>query len=148
MKSVVFRASRDGWEGSNFHKRADEFQKSILIVKSTQGCIFGGFNPYGWKSLYVSTPLQNPFLFSLQNENRNQIPVRNHKVRQDINQAITQHNNFESGPRLTDQFIITNRNYQLTQHGAWTGQIFFQWNYNLCSNMNGQIEDYELISVE
>ena len=46
--SLVYRASRDGFSAADFHVRCDHLTDTLLVVKSTSGCIFGGFAHATW----------------------------------------------------------------------------------------------------
>lgn len=66
---LLYRASRDGWDAADFHKHSDAKGATIVLVKTTEGYIFGGFTDVAWSAPfsvfgnYKSS--QNSFLFSL-----------------------------------------------------------------------------------
>ncbi len=62
---LLYRASRDGWDASNFHSKCDNKGATITILKTTQGYVFGGYADQPWNShnSYVSS--YEAFLFSL-----------------------------------------------------------------------------------
>jgi hypothetical protein len=45
---LLFRASRDGFTASDFHKHCDNFQETITIIRTPNKCIFGGYSPLSW----------------------------------------------------------------------------------------------------
>lgn len=46
--SLLYRASRDGWRGSDFHTRCDGRGATLTFVKSTKGFVCGGFTMVPW----------------------------------------------------------------------------------------------------
>lgn len=68
---LQYRASRDGFDAKNFHGKCDNIAKTLTVIKSTSGSIFGGFTEKAWSSSdsFVTDP--TAFVFSLINkENR------------------------------------------------------------------------------
>jgi hypothetical protein len=65
---LLYRATRDGFAAADFHKRCDNKAKTLTIIKSTNGNIFGGYTDKAWMSdkQWYSDP--NAFLFSLVNK--------------------------------------------------------------------------------
>ena len=64
---LLYRASRDGFGAANFHAKCDNQSKTLSIVKTDNGCIFGGYTAAAWDSTsgYKADP--NAFIFSLVN---------------------------------------------------------------------------------
>lgn len=46
----VYKASRDGWSATDFHEACDGRGSGLVVVLTTSGKKFGGFNPLGWQS--------------------------------------------------------------------------------------------------
>lgn len=76
---LLYRGSRDGFEASDFHKKCDNKPKTLTIVKSTTGCIFGGYTEVEW---YQIDPNQGhyktdnkSFVFSLVNQENKPIQL-------------------------------------------------------------------------
>jgi hypothetical protein len=67
--SLLYRGSRDGFGVSDFHAKCDNKGATLTIVKSTEGCIFGGYSDQSWESrgfgYYKSS--SRAFLFSMVN---------------------------------------------------------------------------------
>ena len=72
--TLLYKGSRDGFKASDFHSRCDKKSKTLTIIKSTSGNIFGGYANQEWSSSFVyREPFQfesqpNAFLFSLVNK--------------------------------------------------------------------------------
>ena len=48
--TVLFRASRDGWEPEEFHARCDGMSPTLTVVRSRSNAIFGGYTEEEWSS--------------------------------------------------------------------------------------------------
>jgi hypothetical protein len=66
---LLYRGSRDGFEGSTFHLRCDGHPNTISLILSKNDCIFGGFTPIAWSSrgTAVPDPSLKSFIFTLKN---------------------------------------------------------------------------------
>ena len=66
---LLYRGSRDGFQAANFHSKCDGFEKTLAIVKSNLGNVFGGYTDLDWRGnnqYYFNDP--NAFIFSLVNK--------------------------------------------------------------------------------
>ena len=65
--SLIFRASRDGYKVSDFHRLCDDKPRTLVIIQSNFGNIFGGYSTHPWKSYLQGQYVEDPdaFLFSL-----------------------------------------------------------------------------------
>ena len=48
--SLIYRGSRDGFKSSVFHELCDEKGETLVIIKSTDNYIFGGYTSISWDS--------------------------------------------------------------------------------------------------
>lgn len=67
---LLYRGTRDGFKGINFHEHADGVNNTLTIVKSKQGNVFGGFLADDWKCSITGGyyyPDPQSFLFTLIN---------------------------------------------------------------------------------
>ena len=62
---LLYRASRDGWNVSDFHRLCDEKGPTVVIVKVSNGRLCGGYCSIGWKSDGGWQHDNNSFVFSL-----------------------------------------------------------------------------------
>jgi len=64
---LLYRASRDGWDASDFHCLCDGKGATVTVVKSSDGYIFGGYTDAAWGGTSAGTykPSTVSFLFSL-----------------------------------------------------------------------------------
>eukprot|EP00957_Ditylum_brightwellii_P175044 13327643-Ditylum_brightwellii.AAC.1 len=47
---LLYRASRDGWQASNFHAKCDNQGPTLTVIRTTGGYIFGGYCDTPWSS--------------------------------------------------------------------------------------------------
>ena len=92
---LLFRASRDGFRGEDFHRNCDDKGSTLALLKTTDGYYFGGFSTSDWDQScnYKSAP--GSFIFSLNKKTK-------HEIYQNQNKAI--YNNREYGPIFGDGF--------------------------------------------
>lgn len=66
---LLYRASRDGWDGKSFHRLCDGRGSTLTIIKSTGGYIFGGYLGASWNSTSTGSyiPCKDAFLYTLNN---------------------------------------------------------------------------------
>jgi hypothetical protein len=62
---LLYRASRDGWQSTDFHRLCDEKGPTVVIVKVNNGRLCGGYCSIGWKSSGNWQHDNKSFLFSL-----------------------------------------------------------------------------------
>eukprot|EP01083_Nonionella_stella_P028897 79641_1 len=63
---LLYRASQDGWNASDFHGNCDDKGATVTIVKTSDGYVFGGYSDKSWKSNNAIWKSSNEaFLFSL-----------------------------------------------------------------------------------
>jgi hypothetical protein len=66
---LIYRGTKDGFSATDFHRECDGIAKTVTIVKTTSGNIFGGFTERRWNhSAFVIQVLDDKrFIFSLVN---------------------------------------------------------------------------------
>lgn len=78
---LLYRASRDGFKASEFHRLCDNQGPTLSIIQSVNGFIFGGYVSKPWlsSSLYVSCDMSPAWIFSLTNPSNHplKIPSKN-----------------------------------------------------------------------
>jgi len=62
---LLYRASRDGWEAKDFHDKCDGKGGTVVVVKSDEGYVFGGYTDVSWTSGLGFRSSSESFLFSL-----------------------------------------------------------------------------------
>ena len=66
----LYQATIDGADPINFHKKCDNIQNTLVLIKSQGQRRFGGFTPIPWKSKrsYIEDSEKQTFVFSLDNK--------------------------------------------------------------------------------
>ena len=66
---MLYRATMDGGDTINFHKKCDNVPNTLILVK-TEYRRFGGFTPIPWSTIgdYKYDPEMKTFVFSLDNK--------------------------------------------------------------------------------
>ena len=80
--NLIYRASRDGFEAAKFHSKCDNKPNTLIVIKSTNGNIFGGYTEQSWSGSGFKTD-SNAFIFSLIN-----LDNKPKKIKWSRNQAI------------------------------------------------------------
>ena len=65
--NLIYRASQDGFQYVKFHSKCDNKPNTLVIIKSDNGNVFGGFTEKSWSPKYGYISDQNAFIFSLIN---------------------------------------------------------------------------------
>ena len=63
--TLLYRASRDGFECQRFHSHCDDQGPTITVVRTTEGYVFGGYTDQSWNSSNSWIPSSKAFLFAL-----------------------------------------------------------------------------------
>ncbi|KAJ5075773.1 hypothetical protein M0811_06635 [Anaeramoeba ignava] len=73
-----FSAKKDGFNSQNWHKAVDGKGKTLIIIKTKQNFIFGGFTQVGFKHSQYGESINdsNAFIFSLRNDKGDRIPAK------------------------------------------------------------------------
>jgi hypothetical protein len=79
--NLIYRASRDGFEASSFHSKCDDKPNTLVIIKSTNGNVFGGYTEQSWFAIgYESDSVNkldlNSFIFSLINKDNESLLIK------------------------------------------------------------------------
>ena len=92
---LIYQASRDGYTGKSFHQHCDGRAPTVTVIRSHNGCVFGGFTTIPWSSEHVDKADSSAFLFTLRNPHR--IPPTAYCVRPKPNSFAVAHKP-ENGP--------------------------------------------------
>jgi len=104
---LKYRATRDGFGAQDFHGKCDGIKKTLTIVKSTNGNIFGGFTEKGWDSSSGWPGDSKAYIFSVTNQENRPFKV----LCSDAKHAIYCHSDY--GPTFGyyhDIYIASNSN--------------------------------------
>jgi len=70
---LVYDANLQGWDSRTFHAAVDGKGAAIVVIKTSDGRICGGYNPKGWASLGGARPSVAAFLFYEKQKEQNGI---------------------------------------------------------------------------
>jgi hypothetical protein len=87
---LLWRGSRDGFEGTTFHSRCNGRPNNITLISTTTGSIFGGYTPLAWscRGGSVADPTMKSFIFTIKNPHNLPPQVFNQKTQEN---AILDH---------------------------------------------------------
>lgn len=66
--SLLYRASSDGFDASNFHAKCDNISKTFILIKAVNSNILGGYTEAKWDRSCKKKTDANAYIFSLVNE--------------------------------------------------------------------------------
>ena len=139
---LIYRASQDGFKAKDFHAKCDNQPRTLTIIKTTYGYIFGGYNAATWDSSFTYKADPNAFIFSLINPRKQPllIPIKTMHIQEAIfcrsdngpifgnsDIAILDNSNFNC-----DSFSDLGRNYDfpLFSRGTNEARSFLAGSYN------------------
>ena len=65
--TLIYQATKNGFGMSDFHSKCDGIMNTLMIIKTTESYVFGGFTTQDWSKLGSYQSDSNAFLFSLIN---------------------------------------------------------------------------------
>ncbi|KAJ5066666.1 pep-cterm sorting domain-containing protein [Anaeramoeba ignava] len=118
-----FSAKRDGFDSQKWHKSCDDKGKTLVIIKTKDNFIFGGFTQVGFKPSKRGIWIQdeNAFIFSFRNDKNDRKPEKFPIIEEKKEDAIYSRENL--GP-LFSNAIYLNSDLQ-------PGYSNFGYTYNL-----------------
>jgi hypothetical protein len=130
--TLLWRGSRDGFTGLDFHSRCDGHANTLTVILDTTGNVFGGFTPVKWESrkynrivygqnCFKADPSLKSFLFTLKNPHK--VPARRFALKAERkNQAICSIAN--CGPHFYDICVLDNCNANTDSENFGFGTIY------------------------
>jgi len=64
---LIYRATQDGFEASQFHSKCDDKLNTLVVIKSENGNVFGGYTEQSWSGQDYKND-ENAFIYSLINK--------------------------------------------------------------------------------
>lgn len=62
---LLYRPSRDGYSPENFHRLCDSKGPTLILVKTSDNYVFGGYNPLSWINENMYNETEDAFIFSV-----------------------------------------------------------------------------------
>jgi len=78
--TLAYDANRDGWDAKAFHKKVDKKGPAVVLCRSVDGGVFGGYNPTGWVNYGEYRGSIAAFLYVFPNGDVTQRPVKLAKI--------------------------------------------------------------------
>ena len=94
---LAYSGNRDGWTAKKFHAKLDAQGPCVVLCKTTEGDVFGGYNPCGHVGLGEARGSIAAFLFVFKNRNTAERPI---KLRKIAGAGMAQMDYETSGPRF------------------------------------------------
>ena len=135
---LLYRKTRDGDSYANFHKLCDNQGANLVIIKTTEGNIIGGYTSLDWDDNYGWKQDKDTFLFSLND-------YKIFKKNNNYNDSIFCNKNAGAWFPYFG-FYKYNGRINLTQ-GQILNSNYFE-NYNLLLNNNGKTKNFDAEEVE
>ena len=66
--NLIYRASQDGFEAAKFHTNCDNKPNTLIVIKSTNDNVFGGYTEQTWNHTGDYKTDKNSFIFSFINK--------------------------------------------------------------------------------
>lgn len=121
---LIYRATRDGFSSTNFHHKCDSIPNTLMLVRSENGSVFGGYTVQTWSPSGSWKNDPQAFIFSFKGPNSNLTKIRVTKAQYAIN------------PQL-DRIA----------HFGLNGDLFIANNCNLNMNSFAQLNDSYALNV-
>jgi hypothetical protein len=146
--NVLHQASTHGFQASTFHQRCDNQGPTLVLVKSTNGSIFGGVNFISWTSANVYSRSDNNFLFVLKDDHRRLDPAL-FKITQ--NHAHATYNGTTYGPTFGGGHdMVIGDNSNSTKSSSNLGYTYTgpgASNSTLAGGPSFVVADYEVFAI-
>jgi hypothetical protein len=109
-QKLLYRATLDGFQATTFHAKCDRISKTLVIIRSTSGNVFGGFTTQTWDGFGQKTD-PNAFIFSLINKDGKpeKMPINPSQVKNAV-YASPQHGPIFGGGREIIIYDCSNAN--------------------------------------
>lgn len=140
--SLIYQATRDGFSSEDFHSKCDEINKTLVIIETTSGHIFGGYTSNNWSCCGYKYD-KDAFTFILKTDiNTKSIKLNIIKPKYAIKTDSNMHVSFGIG------IVISNQSNNNTESYAKYGQV-----YGISKNtsfytesLNFQVKEIELFT--
>jgi len=110
--SICYKASKDGWDASAFHRQANNVGPTLTIIQSSNNFLFGGYTTLNWTSSSGYAYDGKSWLFSLTNPSGAE-PIRMLNDGPNHSNAYSIYDHASYGPTFGgghDLYIVSNAN--------------------------------------
>ena len=155
--TLLYRASRDGFDAKSFHSSCDNIKGTLTIIKTVTGCIFGGYTEVGWSPKEKPTIEKgsgHEFLFTLRNPQSTgpiQFPVRFFNKYKSVLHCKRYGPSFGANAKGHCEIHIAEKpNENINSHVLGFPAMYDGKGYDnkiFCGSERFQVEDYEVFLV-
>lgn len=144
MLKLLFRATRDGFLASTFHKKCDNIKNTLVLVKvAGTGKMCGGFTELEWNAIESHKHQERSFLFSVNEKAKFPLKQKQYSI----------YGGKDAGPSfgggcdlyLGDNCNLSKASYSNFGHTYEAGDMD---KTTLTGSYNFSVEDYEVFEVE
>ena len=125
----IYKGSRDGDNAESFHNKCDDLKGSLILIKSDDEKIFGGFTKQNWDGDCLFKLDNDCFLFSF-------YPLKIYEIKKNKKAIFC---NKKYGPSFGSVTLVVNDNFLI--NGGWCCSSYL-------SNFEGYDTDYEITKGE
>ena len=141
---LLYKASIDGDLASSFHNKVDNKGSILVIIKTIEERIIGGFSSKSWSSKNIYIEDDEAFLFSLNNFNEKKFELKSE------NKDKACYHNKDEGPHFGINALIVSNNCLTTTDNACAKDTYQFIRFNLIGKYGFskfKIKDYEVYNV-
>ena len=146
---LLYKLSRDGASPEVFHKLCDNKGANILIVRTTDNYIFGGFNPLSWINENMYNEAEDAFIFSVTDGKYRppiKCPVKYNKKEFAIKQSVTE---FSPGFGVRDDADLFIAFKNLSASYSKLDKVYHcPEGYNSEEFLAGKKTDWDIVDIE
>jgi hypothetical protein len=120
---LLYRGSRDGFRGLDFHKGCDNHSRTIVLIQSENGSVFGGYIPVPWSSgpSWAADPTLTGFQFTLRNPHGTKpmiFPIKEERKENAIYCSA------DRGPHIGNTYVCNECNVRPDSYSCGFGDVF------------------------
>ena len=134
----IYKGTRNGDDAKSFHSKCDDLKGSLILIKSGEETIFGGYTKQKWSGDCIFKMDNSSFLFSF-------YPLKIYAIKKD-KRAIYCNKNY--GPSFGSITLAVNNNYFI--NGGWCCSSFLSnyENYDTDYEINKGINEFKIAEME
>ena len=134
----IYKGTRDGDDAKSFHSKCDDLKGSLILIKSNDDLIFGGYTKEKWSGDCKFKLDNSSFLFSF-------YPLKIYDVKKD-KRAIYCNKNY--GPSFGSITLAVNNNYFI--NGGWCCSSCLSnfENYDIDYEINKGVSEFKIQEME
>ena len=135
---LIYKGTRDGDDAKSFHSKCDDLKGSLIVIKSDEEIIFGGFTQEKWSGDCVFKLDDTSFLFSF-------YPLKIYEIKKNKKAIFC---NKKYGPSFGSVTLVVNDNFLI--NGGWCCSSYLSnfENYDNDYEINNGINEFKIQEME